>query len=146
MSYAVIYKIGYYCSLLVSNINKAKSSFHFLSIFLHSRNVNPYSIVNPGHINTNLYIFLFPPKKQDDTVCLFRRKPFESLLAVKESIMLSQSQSRQMWTTAKLNTPTMCKSYLSVFQDTKAFDTDKKYPTFDFKVQTIHRNQVLYHF
>jgi hypothetical protein len=40
--------------------------------------------------------------KKEDTLCLFRRKPFESLLAVKESIMLSQS--RQMWTRAKLNT------------------------------------------
>ena len=42
---------------------------------------------------------------------MFRRKPFESLLAVKESIMLSQS--RQMWTTAKLNTRFLSRTWLS---------------------------------
>lgn len=64
-------------------------------------------------------------KKEEDTVCLFRRKPFESLLAVKQSIMLSQS--RQMWTkqamTAHAHTHTTMynKPYLSVFKDTKVF-------------------------
>ena len=50
-------------------------------------------------------------EQKEDTVCLFRRKPFESLLAVKESIMLSQS--RQMWTTAKLNTRFLSRTWLS---------------------------------